>query len=69
MVSPGGVAVCLSHGNEWTVRAPGIKKGMRDGDEKVRISYQYLLERHTEKRKPDGTRMENTGDPHFEILI
>ena len=26
MVSPDGVAVCLSCGNEWTVRAPGVKK-------------------------------------------
>lgn len=26
MTSPDGVAVCLSCGNEWTVRAPGIKK-------------------------------------------
>lgn len=44
-------------------------KRMRDGDEKARITYQYLLERHTEEKKPDGTRTESTGDPHFEIMV
>lgn len=44
-------------------------KRMRDGDEKARITYQYLLERHTEEKMPDGARTEQTGDSIFEILV
>lgn len=47
MVSPDGVAVCLSCGNEWTVREPGVKKKRKCpvcGKYRIRLKSEVLAE-------------------------
>lgn len=47
MTSPDGIAVCLSCGNEWTVREPGVKKKRKCpvcGKYRIKLKSEVLAE-------------------------